>query len=369
MRLLRLLALTSAVAVCTHSPTAQTNDPLAIWRTALTRYEHLARTEEWPSLARPTTPISLGAPYADAAALHRRLVLLGDLPAETAAPDAGVLSASLVNGIRRFQARHQLDADGVLGPDTFAALSVPLTTRAEQLRSAVDIMSETSHASTPTVLVNTPTAELWVWSHGPWHDAPDLTMRVIVGAPRTPTPTMTAPVESVTFRPYWRVPASIAQAELWPLIRKDPGYLERHHFDVIDGTGLRQRPGADNALGLVRFDVRSTLGVFLHDTPSRQLFTRNNRALSHGCVRVEQPAALAAWMLAPEGWTRAMVDTSMHDADNRRVPLAAPVELRILAAPAVVRPDGTVAFGSGTSSVRHHRAGARDGCSHDAQSE
>ncbi|MGE3343988.1 MAG: L,D-transpeptidase family protein [Vicinamibacterales bacterium] len=369
MRLLRLLTLTSAVAVCPHSPSAQANDPLAIWRSALTQYEHLARTEEWPPLSRPITPIGLGAPYADAAALHRRLVLLGDLPAETATPDAGVLSASLVQGLRRFQARHQLDADGVLGPDTFAALSVPLTTRVEQLRAAVDIMSETSNATAPTVLVNVPTAELWAWSRGPWQDAPDLTMRVIVGTPRTPTPTMTAPVDSVTFRPYWRVPASIAQAELWPLIRKDPGYLERHHFDVIDGTGLRQRPGANNALGLVRFDVRSTLGVFLHDTPSRQLFTRNNRALSHGCVRVEQPAALAAWMLAPEGWTRAMVDTAMHDADNRRVPLAAAVELRIVAAPAVVRPDGMVTFGSGTSSVRHHRAGARHGCGHDGQSE
>ncbi len=342
----RALALMATALALTQPSTAQRPDPLAVWRSTLAHYEQLAAGTTWSPLLRPAGAVHAGEPYADARALHERLVLLGDLPRGTTPPDAPVLSPALVEGLRHFQSRHQLNADGILGPLTYAALSVPLSTRVAQLQEALGIMSEAATSTAPTILVNVPTAELWAWSDGAWHGEPALTMRVIVGAPRTPTPVMAADIESVTFRPSWNVPASIATAELWPLIRQDPGYLERHHYDVINGTGLRQRPGPDNALGLVRFDVRSTLGVHLHDTPARQLFTRNDRALSHGCVRVERPSALAAWLLAAEGWTPAMVDAAMHDVDNHRVPLGAPVHLRIVAAPAVVRSDGTAAFGA-----------------------
>lgn len=342
----RLLSLVAAAVILTQQSTAQRPDPLAIWRSTLARYEQLAVGTTWSPLLRPAVVVRAGEPYADARALHERLMLLGDLPPDTTPPDAPVLSPVLVEGLRHFQSRHQLNDDGVLGPLTYAALTVPLSTRVAQLQQALAVMTETATSTAPTILVSVPTAELWAWSEGPWHGAPALTMRVIVGAPRTPTPTMSADIESVTFRPYWNVPSSIASAELWPLIRKDPGYLDRHHYDVVNGTGLRQRPGPDNALGLVRFDVRSTLGVHLHDTPARQLFMRSNRALSHGCVRVQHPAALASWLLAVEGWTPAMVDAAMHDVDNRRVPLRAPVQLRIVAAPAAVHSDGTAVFGA-----------------------
>ncbi len=331
---------------------------------AAVRYERIVDAEDWIPIGRPARVVSPGDALPDAGRLHEHLVVLGDLPAHAPPPDTPRLTEALSAGLRRFQARHGLVVDGVLGPATAAALAVPPSRRLAQIRIAIDRLSALDLADRrPTILVNVPMAYLWAWDGAPWQQPAAIDMKVIVGKPSTPTPTFESHVESITFRPFWDVPVSIAVQELWPQILRDPAYLARHHFDIVPPDGravpfsgqalglfrsgalrLRQRPGADNALGLVRFDVPNPYSVFLHDTPARAAFARPSRHLSHGCIRLERPAALVRWALADEAWTDAAIEAAFDGIDGHAVPATRPVRLLVVSVPALVTDDGDVWF-------------------------
>jgi len=155
-------------------------------------------------------------------------------------------------------------------------------------------------------------------------------MRVVTGnAARTPTPVSGRPMTHVVFRPYWNVPASIAEDEILPAVYRDRGYLRRRNMVLVKGDGgvqLRQRPGPGNALGLVKFLMPNPFGVYLHDTPEDALFARARRDKSHGCVRVERPFELARFVLggAPE-WTPARIRAAMASGGEQHVALPAPL--------------------------------------------
>jgi murein L,D-transpeptidase YcbB/YkuD len=295
-------------------------------RAALKRHRTLAAAlAASPPL---TATLHPGDRFAGAARLRARLNAFGDLTSAPSAPvNIGVYSGSLVEGVKHFQSRHGLDADGVIGRATWRELSVPPAHRARQIELALERLRWLPHQIDAALLVlNIPLFELRGWDHG-WMGDPAFTMKAIVGRPVTPTPVLRGTMESVIFRPYWNVPRSILRQEFLPTLWKDPGLLVREDMEIVRGDGddadvvaatahnldlldrgrlrLRQRPGPKNALGFIKFVLPNEEYVYLHGTPAQRLFARSQRAFSHGCVRVEDPVALAEWVFAGSNeWNR-----------------------------------------------------------------
>ncbi len=189
-----------------------------------------------------------------------------------------------------------------------------------------------------------------------------VTHTVIVGSRANQTPSFVAGIETITLNPAWTPPSSIAAGELIPRFRRDPGAVTREGFDVLDRSGraldpaavdwrarpfpyvLRQRPGPHNALGRLRFDLPNPYAVFLHDTPSRGLFARADRALSHGCIRVAEPVALAATVLADAAWDQAAIQAAIDDGATQTIALAAPLPIYVLYITAALDSAGTVRY-------------------------
>lgn len=223
----------------------------------------------------------------------------------------------------------------------------------------------------PPVIVNIPEFRLFAFRTTADRAADILQMDVIVGRtfPRTRTPVFVADMTSVLFRPYWDVPRSIMLREELPKIRANPSYVGSQHLEIVKGASddtatplpvtaaslqllvsgaarLRQRPGPDNALGLIKFDLPNRYDVYLHSTPARQLFLRPRRAFSHGCIRVSDPVALAAYVLrgTPGDWTPARIESAMSGKQTRRVRLAQPIRVIILYGTVLAKEDGEVLF-------------------------
>jgi murein L,D-transpeptidase YcbB/YkuD len=193
-------------------------------------------------------------------------------------------------------------------------------------------------------------------------DQAPLVHAAIVGARNAPTPSFAAEIRSVTINPTWTPPQSILVRELLPRFRRDPSAVEREGFDVIDADGavvapsavdwgarpfpyqLRQRPGAANALGRIRFDLPNPFAIYLHDTPNRALFARTDRALSHGCIRVADPAGLAEAVISAPEWSRTEIEAAIATSENRTVNLATPVSIYVLYLTAAAAEDGQVAY-------------------------
>ena len=179
------------------------------------------------------------------------------------------------------------------------------------------------------------------------HDpgAPAMTMRAIVGRPDKRTPMFQDRVLAVVFNPPWNVPPEIAAKEIWPKIRRDPGYMRREGFVVRPGGGLQQLPGPRCALGTIKFDLSNPFGVYLHDTPSRSLFAQDSRALSHGCMRLEKPNALAKRLLRGDpDWSEIRIDLALAGAKTVRAPLKRPVPVFVFYWTAFVDDDGQMEF-------------------------
>lgn len=341
---------------------------------ALVHYRALAA--ELGAVAFPPLPrrsLREGERYAGAPALRRLLTQLGDLPADAEAQgDAAgeVLNAPLVAALARFQARHGLEADGVLGRATLAALNVPLSQRIRQIELTLERWRWLPPFRPRQIIVNIPQFRLFAFESAEDRVTGTLQMPVITGRAYAgrKTPVFTADIEYVVFRPYWDVPRSILVNELLPLIWKNPAYLERNNMELVRGQGddspvvaptseniaalqrgelrLRQRPGDDNTLGLIKFVLPNDYGVYLHGTPGQRSFLRSRRDLSHGCIRVRDPAELAAYVLhgEPGDWTPESIDAAMQAAESRRVKLEHPVHVMILYGTALATEGGRILF-------------------------
>lgn len=331
---------------------------------ALVGYDHILRRGGWPSLPertllRPGEPISAEL----ANRLRTRLVLTGDLDEAHAAVPAARYDGALVDAVQRFQVRHGLLVDGIVGPETVRTMNVPAAIRVRQIALNMERMCRLPvDPGERHVRVNIPEFRLRLLDGGD----EVLALRVVVGARHTPTPVFSDDIEYLQFRPYWNVPDSIARHELVPRALEDPEYLQRHGFEVLAGWQpgaaildpaaidwradtsaayrIRQRPGPANALGLVKFMFPNRHSVYVHDTSARQLLTRRYRAFSHGCVRVEAPERLATALLAPQGWTADDVRSAMHASSRLAVALEEPVPIHLVYLTAWVDDDGVVQF-------------------------
>ncbi|MCM5681084.1 L,D-transpeptidase family protein [Schlegelella sp. S2-27] len=339
-------------------------------RGELARYRSLAAQ---PALQEPlpgTDSVRPGDSYPALAALHARLVAYGDLPPSAAVP-AERYDGEIVEGVKRFQARHGLEADGVLGRSTQSALNVPPQQRVRQIELAMERLRWLPELGRqPFIGINIPMYRLWASDAASSGPVAAATMNVVVGkALDTQTPVMMEEMRYLIFRPYWNVPRSIVLGEILPKLQQDPAYLDKQQMEIVDGPGddakpvattpkslealtegklrLRQRPGTHNSLGLVKFIFPNDEAVYLHGTTAQGLFDRIRRDFSHGCVRVEDPVALAQWVLKdqPE-WTREKVVGAMQgQANSVRVDLKRPVQVLLFYVTAVVMPeDGRMHF-------------------------
>lgn len=258
----------------------------------------------------------------------------------TPAPDLALFDAALEAALRDFQALHGLEIDGILGRATREALNVPAAERLAQIDANLERWRWMPTAPPPDRLeVDTGAQEATLFLDG----APARRMRVIVGSPKHPTPMFTGQVDSVVLNPPWNVPASIANNELLPAEARRPGTLAGMGIRWVDGR-LQQRPGPKNSLGVIKFDVQNRFGVYLHDTPGKGLFAQPVRAYSHGCMRLQDPRALALDLLGPQGMTAASLDAGIAAGVTRRIGLQRHLPLYVVHWTARAEADGRVAF-------------------------
>jgi len=336
--------------------------------TALHTYLTLAAQDHSNPLPDPQQTVKDGAAYAGAAQLGERLRLLGDMPQSTLAdPNSTTYDGPLVEAVKHFQERHGLKPEGKLDKETLRELNVPLNTRVIQLEDSLERWRwlPADYPQLP-VAVNIPGFKLRVFSD---NHTITLRMNVVVGkALNHQTPIFSKEMKYIIFRPYWNLPLDITRAEIVPKLRRDPRYLARKGYEATDQNGhivaagavsqavlaeiksgrllVRQKPGPRNALGLVKFMFPNEFDVYLHSTPAPQLFNQSRRDFSHGCIRVEKPAELAAWLLQDQPkWTLENIKAAMQSGpDNQQVNLSRPVPVVIAYLTAIVEENGEVYF-------------------------
>jgi len=338
---------------------------------ALVRYRALAADSASTAPKATSGVVHPGDAYDGRAALEAELRLFGDWSgAEASITGDAKYEGAIVDAVKRFQDRHGLEPDGILGPATMAALRVPLAWRVRQIELALERLRWLPRVGEKRLIaLNIPMFRLWAWDIGSAGGPPAVALDAIVGRALTrQTPVLVADMDEVIFRPYWNVPRSILQREILPKLQSDRDYLRREGMEIVKGQGdaaavvpvtadalvrlrsgqlrVRQRPGPTNALGLIKFGFPNREDVYIHGTPGRSLFLRSRRDFSHGCVRVADPVALATWALQgqPE-WTRERIVEATTGAETRRVSLSAPVQVILFYTTAAVMPeDDTVRF-------------------------
>jgi murein L,D-transpeptidase YcbB/YkuD len=336
--------------------------------TALLNYLTLAAQDHSQPLPDLQKTVKSGDAYPSVQQLGERLRLLGDLPQSAVVdPNATTYDEPLVAAVKHFQARHGLKSEGRLDKESLAQLNVPLSSRVIQLEDSLERWRwlPAEYPQLP-VAVNIPGFKLRVFSDD--HTVA-LQMNVVVGkALNHQTPVFAKEMKYIIFRPYWNLPLDIVRAEIVPKLLRDPHYLARKGFEATDQNGhivsagavsratlaeiksgrllVRQKPGPRNALGLVKFMFPNEFDIYLHSTPAPELFNQSRRDFSHGCIRVEKPAELAAWLLKDQPkWTLEKIKAAMLSSpDNQQVNLSTPVPVVIVYLTAIVEENGEVYF-------------------------
>jgi murein L,D-transpeptidase YcbB/YkuD len=310
---------------------------------AYARYRQIAAAGGWPAVpAGPT--LKLGANDSRVAALRLRLALEDAALKPSSVP--ATFDPPLAEAVQRAQARYGLTPDGAAGASTLKALNTPVETRLGQMRANLERwrwVPRTLPAYRVELNIASQTLELYDGG------APALGMRAVVGQPdpRKQTPSFSDEIAAVVLNPPWNVPHDIAVKEIWPKIRRDAGYMRREGFVVRPNGELQQRPGPDCALGTIKFDLSNRFGVYLHDTPARSLFGRDSRAFSHGCMRLEQPNALAKRLLqGTPGWSDEQIDIAIVAGATQRIVLARPAPVFVFYWSVFVGDDGQIGFRS-----------------------
>jgi murein L,D-transpeptidase YcbB/YkuD len=314
--------------------------------TSYAHYQDLAARGGWPVLAGALRAGALRAGNTGpaVAALRRRLAIEDPAVVSPAESDSAtaLYDADLVSAVSRTQIRYGLTPDGVVGRATLAALNIPVERRLAQIRANLERWRWLS-GSLPAYRAELNIADQSLFLHD--STQPDLAMRAIVGQPGKRTPMFQDHIRAVVLNPPWNVPADIAAKEIWPKIRKDRGYMAREGFVVRPDGSLQQLPGPKCALGNIKFDLSNPFGVYLHDTPARSLFAGDNRALSHGCMRLEQPNALAKRLLAGDAdWPATRIDLAILGGHTERIALAQPVPLYVFYWTVSMTADGQINF-------------------------
>jgi murein L,D-transpeptidase YcbB/YkuD len=331
-------------------------------------YEGYAKQDDGQKLPMVTKTVRPGQPYAGVVRLGRFLQIIGDIPAGAQLnPNATIYDGALVEGVKHFQGRHGETPTGNLDARTINELNTPAEVRIRQIKLTLERWRWLPHSfAQPPVVVNLPEYRLRAYN-------PDGTVafhkNVIIGkAYGHKSPIFQKEIQYVVFRPYWDVTPTIQRSEIVPHIQKDPTYISKHNFEVITPQGevvtdnqvspevlegirslhlmVRQKPGKTNSLGLVKIIFPNPDNVYLHGTDVPELFSQDVRDFSHGCIRVEKPAQLAAWVLRNNpGWDLERVRATMHgDKDNLQVNLTTRIPVLIVYGTAAVNEENQIRF-------------------------
>lgn len=307
-------------------------------RSQLSRLLDMARQGAWPvtDAGKTLHPDEVDAQVPQ---LKHLLVLTGDLPS---ADQDSLYDVTTVDAVKAFQRRHGLAVDGVVGHHTWFWLNVKPQERAVILARTLLRRDMGPLDYSRYILVNLPEYRLRLWQGG----QPLMTSRVIVGQVKRQTPILSSQIASVVVNPAWHVPRTILKKDIVPKLARDPSYLEKGQFDVIDYEGmtvppetipwehalaagfpyqLRQRPGDHNALGRYKFYLPNNDDIYLHSTSTPRLFNKDSRAISSGCVRVEQAAELAHLLLEGSHWTDERLKALLEETTTKWLPLSKPV--------------------------------------------
>ena len=325
---------------------------------AVGQYEAIVARGGWPVIP-PVDRLRLGVRHPSVKPLRERLIAAGDLDTRIGAGE--VYDTYVEAAVRRFQARHGLSADGVVREQTLKSLNLPAEARLNQLRTNVVRLRAFSGTLGPRfVMANIPAA---------WIEAVEGGVAVsrhtaVAGKPDRPSPDMQSKIVEINFNPYWTVPVSIVRKDLIPKMQAEPDYLSKYRIRIFDQRGaeltpaqvnwyseeavnyrFKQDPGALNSLGTMRINFPSPHGVYMHDTPFKNLFGEDDRFHSSGCMRVQNVRDLVYWLLAETpGWSRPEIDQVIKAGERKDARIAKPVPLYWVYVTAWATPDGVVQF-------------------------
>ncbi|KIC92804.1 L,D-transpeptidase family protein [Flavihumibacter solisilvae] len=289
------------------------NRQYTLLREQLKRYYSMKQNGSWDTLITRKSRLKEGDADSVLLKLKHRLSMGGDLERN----DSTILFTKEVTAaVKNFQQRYGLKEDGVIGGTTLTELSRPITYRIRQILVNMERLRWVpSEPTSDYLLVNIPEYRLHVYEGGKYA----YNMNVVVGTSTNSTVIFTGKLRNVVFSPYWNVPPDILKNEVLPGIKRDPAYLARHNMEW-NGGRVRQKPGPKNSLGLVKFLFPNSYNIYLHDTPSKSLFSENKRAFSHGCIRVSEPEKLAAWVLRSDSsWNTNRISLAMHSGKEQYV--------------------------------------------------
>ena len=328
---------------------------------AIERYAYLVQRGGWPLVpsSGPRT-MQVGTKHNDVNALRQRLIASGDL--RQSAGLSETFDSYVDFAVRRFQERHGVNADGVVGKLTRSMLNVPAGVRLRQLETnLIRLRTMSGFLGDRYVMVNIPAAEIEAVENGRIRSR----HTAVVGKVDRQTPVLTSKIHQLNFNPFWHVPVSIIRKDLIPTMKRDPEYLARNKIRIYDWKGnelvkeeidwntdeatkylFRQDPGEINSLGSVKINFHNQHQVYLHDTPSKNLFGKEKRFNSSGCVRVQNVRDLIAWILETNGpeWTRSRIDEIIQQGERLDVEVKKPVPLYMTYVTAWANSDGIVHF-------------------------
>ena len=331
---------------------------------ALETYREIAARGGWTTVPGGEA-ITEGTTGSRVEAVIRRLAATADLDSTMMADSTYEYTSSVSDAVSNFQERHGLAQDGIVGESVIQAMNVPATERVRQLELNLERWRWIpANLGGRYIYVNIPAFELHAFEGG----SEQLSMRVVVGEEYNDraTPVFSDTMEYVVFNPYWNIPQSIASEEILPKARENPSYLAANNYEIVTGWGegaevvsasaenmdlvesgsyrLRQEPGPENSLGQIKFMFPNQFDIYLHDTPAEHLFDRADRAFSHGCIRVERPADLGAFVFTGSDWTAQRIRDRIQSQERSVENLESPVPVYILYWTAFVDSEGRVNF-------------------------
>jgi len=333
-------------------------DTIAFVERAIFAYQDLVARGGWPVVP-ATKKLQMGVSDPDVQILRQRLIASGDLD-----PSAGLSNEfdSYVDGaVKKFQARHGLPPDGVLGSYSYQALNVSAEVRLGQLETnLVRLRSMSGFLGDRYVMVNIPAAQIEAVENG----SVVLRHTAIVGKIDRQTPILNSQIHEIILNPYWTSPRSIIEKDIVPLMRKDPTYLARNNIRLFDGQGneiqpemvdwnaekapdlmFRQDPGKGNAMSSTKINFNNPHAVYMHDTPQQGVFNQLMRFESSGCVRVQNVRDLNTWLLRDTpGWDRQTMEATIASRENTVIELTTPVPVYFTYFTAWASQDGVVQF-------------------------
>lgn len=307
----------------------------------LFQYAAIARQGGWGPITLKGKKLQIGDTGLAVVQLKKRLAISGNYKGDT----GNLFTAALQKAVLNIQPAWGFAATGIVEPALIADLNIPVEERISQMMINAERMRWMPENNDTRIIVNIPEYTLHLFEK----DTEALNMKIVVGKAANNTVIFSDEVKHIVFSPYWNVPAGIVRNEILPAMKKNSNYLRRNNMEITGYSGslpiIRQKPGPQNALGRVKFIFPNRYNIYLHDTPSKSLFQKRNRAFSHGCIRVQHPFMLAKYLLRNDSsWTDKKIKAAMLSGRETWVPLKTPVPVFIVYLTCWVSKDGILNF-------------------------